>query len=295
MNENDAHQTRPVLACLDGTDNGDRAMRYAIADAARRDTGIRLLHVLEPPSLAVGPTGLYQVPTARDIGGHILKDALKRCFEIAPDLYVEGSLRAGSRAASIAEETHTAASAVLGTRQVGAMRFLGGSTSTGVAARAACPVIVVPPSWDRTEVRHLVAVGVDETAGPEPVLEAAFDEASRREAELVVVHAWQAAQPYGYDGAWLDPTAWIGAAQSRLAAAVSPTAARHPDVPVRYVVRFESPRVTLPAVAAECDVLVLGRHLGGLSLVHHLGSIARHAIHAGVSPVMVVPMSSDSR
>lgn len=293
MNETYASQTRPVLACLDGGDDGDRAMRYAIADASRRGTGVRLVQVLAPPAFAVGPTGMYQVPTGRDISGHILKDALKRCLEIAPDLYVEGSLLVGSRAGSIAEESYNAASVVLGSRQVGPLHFLGGSTSTGVAARAHCPAVVVPPVWDETGVKHQVAVGVDGTAGPQPVLEEAFAEASRREADLVVVHASEAAQPYGYDGAWVDPAAWIGAAQAHLAEAVAPTAARHPDVAVRYVVRFESPRVTLAGVAAECDVLVLGRHLGGLPLVHHLGSIARHAIHAGSCPVMVVPLPAD--
>jgi hypothetical protein len=36
----------PVVACLDGGDDGDRAMRYAIEEAQRRHTGVRLLQVI---------------------------------------------------------------------------------------------------------------------------------------------------------------------------------------------------------------------------------------------------------
>lgn len=293
MNETYADQTRPVLVGIDGTDDGDRALRFAIAEAQRRGTGIRLLHVLHPPFFAVGPTGLFETPSPRDIGAHILKDAVERTRELAPDLYVAGSLLVGGRAATLAEETYGGACLVVGTSQHGVLRYLGGSTSTGVAARSACPVVCVPPSWDKAPVREQIAVGVDEHAGPRPVLEVAFEEAARRRAELVVVHAWQGPQPYDYSGTWIDPTSWIASAQARLGQAVEDVVAQHPDVRVRILARFEGPQVTLPALADECDLLVLGRQQGGVPLVHHLGSIARHAIHVGSCPVMVVPLPVD--
>jgi len=45
MDETLTHETKPVLACIDGGNNGDRALRYAIQEGVRRDTGVRLLHV----------------------------------------------------------------------------------------------------------------------------------------------------------------------------------------------------------------------------------------------------------
>lgn len=294
MEETFAQHSLPVLACLDGGDGGDRALRYSLQEAERRGTGVRLFHVLEPPAFAVGPTGMFELPSAHDIGAHILKDGLERTFELAPDLYVEGALEVGWRPSSIAEESYAAACVVLGTRSFGSLHVLAGTTSTGTAARSACPVIAVPPSWDETggrkRERGLVAVGVDETAGPAHVLEAAFAEATRRRATLVVVHAWQAPQSYAYAGTWIDPVKWGAAVTAHIADIVAPVADRHPSVEVEYLVRFENPRVTLDAVSARADVLVLGRHRGGMPLVHHLGSLPRHAIHQGTCPVMVVPM-----
>lgn len=50
MNENRG----PVLACIDGSDDSDRAIRYALEEAGRLGTTVRLLHVV-PELVAYAP------------------------------------------------------------------------------------------------------------------------------------------------------------------------------------------------------------------------------------------------
>ncbi|HSV38124.1 MAG TPA: universal stress protein, partial [Nocardioidaceae bacterium] len=163
-----------VVACIDGGDDGDRALRYATGEATRRGTGLRLVHV-PMEFLPYAPvTPLYKMPNLHEVGASILKDALDRALELAPDLYVDGALATGGRVSAIVEESATAACVVVGTRAWRFYRTFGGSTSAGVAARAACPIIAVPPSWADVTGPGKVVVGVDSDGGPSVVLERGF-------------------------------------------------------------------------------------------------------------------------
>ncbi|QII09118.1 universal stress protein [Rhodococcoides fascians A25f] len=63
-----------------------------------------------------------------------------------------------------------------------------GSVSTAVAARAHCPVVIVPRSVSAESERDSVVVGVDGSTGGQQALRSAFEEASLRRITLVAVH-----------------------------------------------------------------------------------------------------------
>jgi hypothetical protein len=65
--------SHPVIACVDGGPDGDRALRYAIREVARRGTGLRLVHVpLEFIPYAPLTPG-FPMPDLREIGSAILR------------------------------------------------------------------------------------------------------------------------------------------------------------------------------------------------------------------------------
>jgi len=290
MNESYIQSSKPVVACLDGGDDGDRALRYAIEEAQRRETGVRLVHVI-PEILAYAPMSpVYETPNLRDIGSRVLKDALERCHELAPDLFVDGTVSDGHRVSTIVEESEKAAAVVLGTREWRVHRVFGGSTTMGVASHAHCPVIAVPPTWSPGSVGGKVVVGVDEYAGPDVVLTRGFEEARGRKAELSVVHAWT--PPYAYGPAFgsYESDEWKTSMQDRLAELTAAVRAEYADVPTHLVATFGTDRTALAEIASDAALLVVGRHHRAAPLIQRLGSVARHAIHAGACPVEIVPV-----
>src|SRR4051812_26335963 len=108
--------SNPVVVGLDGGDDGDRALKDPIEEAGRRATGIRLVHVV-PDVLSYTPAPpMYSVPSPQDIGGHVMKEALERCHELAPDVDVSGTMSDGHRVAALVKESESASAVVLGTR-----------------------------------------------------------------------------------------------------------------------------------------------------------------------------------
>ena len=93
--------------------------------------------------------------------------------------------------------------------------------------------------------------------------------------------------------AWIDPAAWQEATTGVLTELTASMRADHPDVDVRHVVTYDSARSAVPDLAAGSDLLVLGRHRHSFPLTHRLGSLTQHAIHAGTSPVEIVPVHQE--
>lgn len=287
------HLHRPVVIGIDGGDDGDRAMRYGVEEACRRGVGVRLVHV--PPDLVTTAplSPLYQMTDTREIGRRVLDDAIHRFFGLDVDVPMEGSLGQGSRTHVLLEESERASCLVLGTREWHKLRAFGGSTSVAVAARAAVPVVAVPPTWNSTPSSGRVIVGVDDHGGPLPVLRRAFAAAEERYAELVVVHAWAPPSPYEPALVHVDRQGWRKLAGERLDDLIAEVRSSHPDVAVTSAVVLDSTSAALLETATADDVLVVGRHRTHVPFPHRLGSVARHAIHAGMCPVEVVPISTD--
>jgi nucleotide-binding universal stress UspA family protein len=282
--------SHPVIACVDGGDHGDRALRYAIREAARRGTGLRLVHVpmefIPYAPLAPG----VPMPDLREIGSAILKDALDRCYELAPDLYVEGALLSGTRVHAIVEESAEAACVVVGTRNWRSHRRFGGSTTTGVAARSSCPVIAVPPVWVSESPGTRVIVAVDSDSGPDVVLEHGFEAARLSGAELTILHAWMAPEPYESRFDTWHADSWREAAAASLHVQTAGIRAAYPDVVTREVATYGTAGDAIADLTTGVDLLVVGRHRGDHPHFPRLGSIASHALHSGRCPLEIVPV-----
>ena len=282
----------PVVVAVDGTDDGDRALRYGVEEARRRDCGLRLVHVPHETIPMAPMLPMFAAPTLHEIGAQILKEQEQQARAIGGDeLPVEVILEHGPRVAAILEAAQDARAIVVGPRPASLAKLVVGSTTCGVAARAHCPVICVPKGWSGPAARPKVVAGVDGSPASGPVLDAAFEAADERRADLVVLHAWR---PSGQYDAAIGGRAfvreWVEQAERELAEIVAGRRERHPDVRTRLELRYQRPAVALSELARGADLLVLGRRGRGAPLGLSLGTTARALIRSEVCPVEVVPV-----
>ncbi len=189
---------------------------------------------------------------------------------------------------------------VLQRRTIGALqRWHTGSTTSRVAAEAQCPVIVLRDDHEDSLGRHGVVVGVDNRGHASVAVETAFAEASRRRTSLIAAHAWQFSGPtaaFSYVPA--DPDE-IAAKQTQaeleLATALAGFGSAYPDVIVRRELIIGVPQQVLDAVAADAELLVVGRHSSNRVPTLALGGVARHCLANSRCTVMIVPAGHSRR
>jgi nucleotide-binding universal stress UspA family protein len=281
----------PVVDAFDGTDDGARALRYGVDQARRFGRRLRLVHV---PHQAVPMTPmlpLLAAETLREVAHRVLADAEKKVDELAHGtVQVEAILAPGPRVPAILTHSADASLVVVGQRSSAARRWLTGSTTTGVAAGATCPVVCVPAGWDPALEHRRVLAGVDGSDASVHVIEAALAAADERGAALSLLHAWR---PVGeYDAAIVQRVLvdeWRSQADRHLAELTAVAGKAHPDVMVTRKLEYCSPAVALVQASANADLLVIGRRGAGAPFGLSLGSLARTMIRSAHCPVEVVP------
>jgi nucleotide-binding universal stress UspA family protein len=176
-------------------------------------------------------------------------------------------------------------------------RVYSASTAYTVAARAACPVIVVRHDQLGTDDKSGVVVGVAPESGLR-ALEVGIAEASARSCPLTAVYVWDLQFSPTFGGS-IDPddeelaeaTRW---ADLVLARAVAAVVKDHPDVEVRAL---SVKGVVENALLQECEhaeLLVVERHRDAQLASIGLGALTRHLIDHAPCPVMITP-TSDAR
>ncbi len=291
MSENSRQAPDAVVVGVDGTEDADRAIRYAVGEAARAGCGLRLVHVVHESVPLAPMLPMFGADTLRAVGTQILADAGDRVRELAgPDVGVEEILAHGPRAGALLAHADAAALIVLGTRSSAMQRFRTGSTTNAVAAHARCPVVAVPEEWLTAKEHRRVVAGVDGSAASADVIRAGFAAAEARRAALVVMHAWRPAGLYDAAiGARVAAEAWQRQSEPAVWALVAGWRADHPDVEVQVDLRYQSVSAALAESARHADLLVLGRRGEGAPFGLSLGSKARTLLRAGVCPVEIVP------
>ena len=283
----------PVVVGVNGSASDDAVMRLGVAEARRLGVPVRLVHVV-PDYVAISPL----VPISRvdmsSIGKELLHEALRSLESIDDEIEVETELRHGTRARQLAEAAEDAPALVVGRDDRPLMeRLLRGNTATGVAATAACPVLVAPSDWRPSPERHAVLVGVKSPTHAHELLADAFEVAAARDADLVVLHTWQL--PSGYDDiieSHVTGSDWTQRATHVLETLLVDWRHAYPDVHVEVRVVHAEPAAGLIEASQVADVLVVVRRARGIPAATHLGGTARTLLRLSHCPVRVVPAQS---
>lgn len=282
-----------VVVGVDGSEEGRRALRYAVMLALRDGQALRLIHVSQPALVYTPMVPYLPDDDYRAVGMQILAEAETQACDWGMDVSrVMRVLVQGTRTAGFMHNLEDASCVVLGTRSSRLEHFFSGSTTVGVIAHSSVPVHCVPEAWDpEASSVDQVLVGVDVSEVTGQVLACAFAEAAAREVDLEIVHAWR--PPTLYDtatGAGTAEAPWVETARTVLEGVIEEVAAAHPQVHWNLTLHFEDAVVTLHTLARHADVLVVGRRGRHVMFGLRVGSTARTLLRSATCPLVVVPV-----
>lgn len=284
----------PVVVGVDDSPGAAAAITWAVDDARARKAPLRIVYAYRW-ELTYGRTPMYfDVPETdlsqpREEAERVVGRAIAAARDIDAGLDITGEAVDGDAARALIDESSQAAVMVVGSRHHKALgSTILGSVGGAVAARSQCPVIVVRGPAGLPEEHASVLVGVDGTEASEPVLEFAFEHASRHGVDVRPVLCWhpdllatmmwrpEPPAPQGVE-AWLSET-------------IAGWRERYPDVAVHPGVVREHPVAGLVLAASSQYLLVVGsrgRHALAGTL---LGSVSQGVLHHATCPVAVVPV-----
>jgi nucleotide-binding universal stress UspA family protein len=281
----DWNRTGPVVVEVDGSAENIRVVDYASAEALR--TGAEL--VLVAPYSAHGSyspmmPGYAPKPPAEaaDAALRVAVAHVRHRDGYATELVALAE--EGSRLRVLATAARKARMLVVGrSRSRGPQRLVHTQANITLAARAGCPVVVVPLSWKPSLVDRKVAVGIDGTGLSTEALEFAFGIAAGREGDLIVVHAGLPAERAFVDE---DPDgSWISRADYILSETLAPWTSRFPNVKVTRFLSSRPPAAALVHESGDVGLIVVGAHGGPLPV----DPVARRSTAAMTCPVAIVP------
>lgn len=281
-------QLQPVMVGVDGSGPSEEALAWASAEAALQGRPLRVATVWMQPVSTVPPIG-NTVSLLRNSAENILREAVARARNAAPDIEVDGSVLHGATVHALVKASKDAALLVVGSRGHGGFAsMLLGSTSDGVARHTRVPVVVVRGPAVPTGP---VVVGVDESEGTQRALGFAFEAAQRRGVGLVALHGRleQAALAASADRSPTLRARIEEAAHALLTEALSGWAQKYPDVEVTQLIVPQHPVPALSEAGITASLLVVGsRGFGGFAELL-LGSVGMGVLHHATCPVAVVP------
>jgi nucleotide-binding universal stress UspA family protein len=283
---------RPVVVGVDGSASAYRAVEWAAGEAHRRGVGLRLVRAFSWTT-ADHPTGW--VARYRDEMLDVSRRQVARAVRVAadtrPDVEAESQVEIGAPIEVLSSEARRAQLLVLGDRGLGEVAGLVlGSVAVSLAARGACPVVVV--RGERAGADGPVVVGVDGSPVSEAALAFAFDAAAARGVDLVAVHAWS---PTAIDEELASLVEWDASAESAvLAERLAGWAQKYPQVAVRRTVVRDGAVRALVTASAGAQLVVVGSRGRGNAAGLLLGSVSHGVLHGAHCPVAVVRPGTDS-
>ncbi|WP_433229767.1 universal stress protein [Actinomadura formosensis] len=281
---------REILAGFDGSPAGERALRWAAAEASLRRVPLRVCHAWNWP-YPLRPQDGDALAIARGMGAMALGDGVRLAREAVPGLDVRPLLVKGTPPGALLAAAADAALIVIGARGSGGFDGLPlGSTALHVPAHADRPVVVVPAHERADGARRRIVVGVDGSPASEAALRFALHEARLREAVVTTVCAWwdPAAVPGPDHLPFTDPGTVKERAKARFADAVAPCLADFPEVEVEQRFVMERAQNVLADLARDAILLVVGDRGIGVSPSTLLGAVTRAVLHDARGPVAVV-------
>jgi nucleotide-binding universal stress UspA family protein len=286
-----------IVVGVDDSAASNAAVIWASREAELRDLSMTLVHVVTP---LIGWAETPLPPRYWHIQGNMARRLLRRAQKLVVDsrssdrdIEVRTEVFHGLPIAALVDMSKDAALMVLGSRGLGNVSgLLLGSVSSALVRHAHCPVAVIhldhtgAVGWEDRPV----LVGVDGSLAGELAMDVAFDEASRRNVDLVALHAWSGMGPLDLPRFGWAPIEWRNVEEeegARLAECVQRWQQRYPDVTVHTILTADDPIPRILAQAKTAQLVVVGcRGRGGIPGML-LGSVSRAVVHAADVPVIV--------
>src|SRR5690606_37712204 len=136
---------RPLVVGVDGSDSSLAALDWAVDEAARHGVPLRLVHAsLWERYEGRVPSFARERPAGDVLAQHIVASGAERARLRRPEVKVSADVLPEDPVSALLSAGHEAWALVVGSRGRGELAGLTlGSVGLGVAARAACPVVVV--------------------------------------------------------------------------------------------------------------------------------------------------------
>jgi len=271
-----------ILVGVDGSPASTAAAVWAAGAAAMHNTELTIVHVPVASSDAATKTKSPAKPSIDNVtnvavaqGAEAIDDALDAVTkEVDPQPpRIICKLRIGPVVPTLWEFTQEGARMiVLGRRSRGNSRRAAlGSVTDEMLQTARCPVTVVPhePGSQTQAGPAAVVVGVNASPASQLAIDVAFDEAARRQTQLVAVHAVTPTHPSSTSG----NNAVNREAEFVCTQPLADWQLRYPNVDVRRVVTRDDPvqallkhsRHAQLVVVGGCRSSVIAKPFGGVS------------------------------
>ena len=289
---------RPIVVGIDGSRTAEHAARWAAGQARDREAPLQLVHSMTWPyegAVLTSEQDRNYQQGLRSGAEQLLVGLADDLGSVLPRDRISWRIESGDPVAALCAHSADLEAIVVGGRGIGGVAgLLIGSTATGVAMSAHCPVVVLPDeSLSVVTERRSVVVGVEGRGNDEDVLAFAFAEAAARGTDLVAVHSWTDAV---VDAAirtvsplldWAD----VAADEQRLLAeSLGGWREKYPDVAVREAVVRDRAASALVGAGLTAQLLAVGRRPHGP--IGRLGSTTHGVLHRAGCPVAVVPVSN---
>jgi nucleotide-binding universal stress UspA family protein len=135
-----------IVVGVDGSENAQRALTWALDEARRRSVPCLLVHAVDYALLSVAPYWAGAFEEMRHIAQDLLDTDVAFARERQPSVEVRGVLETGSAAHALVDASADAELLVVGSRGRGGLTgALLGSVSSACVHHAHCPVVVIPP------------------------------------------------------------------------------------------------------------------------------------------------------
>jgi nucleotide-binding universal stress UspA family protein len=306
-----------IVVGVDGSEDSERALRWAVAEGQARDVCVRAVLVWAsagPPHSESRPPPPTSPEHPRWVAERMLERVVEKVRADMPVARIDERAMFGPPVSTLLAAAADAEMLVLGAKgMTSGRRTLAGSVSLACTHRATVPVVVVHPSpsgngadVDRPGPPPEIVVGIDGSSASIDALRWAVAEATQRRAPLRIVHVSPAQASPSPAQASGSPTRASGSparaddvpagrsAESPATAAVlNLTAVRaeidgRPTLETTSDVRFGHVADQLIQAAASAQLLVVGARGGGGFDGLLLGSISSQCVMYAPCPVAVI-------
>jgi nucleotide-binding universal stress UspA family protein len=269
-----------VAVGVDGTPEAAQAAQWAVDAAQLRHLDVLVVSACEIQMLSpeLGPEAIAAVRSAAEWAAREVESQLI----VPPTMKVDTLVEMSSPVTLLLRVSATASLVVLGGHHFNLVdRLLTGPVASAVAARASCPVVVVPGGRTATGVDiRPVVVALDGETAATATLDFAFAEAELRRCGVTAIHAF-AVRDAGSDQGRRTSLAEVLAGHEQ----------DHPDIPVRALFIPGNPEDVIIDSSFSAATVVVGRphrrRLGSWSR-----SVAKAVLDHTHCPLVVVPQSS---